>query len=141
MTAQTQTTTIDDKKRNELIDISIQLGQGCWDVYSCSKIGFIRVFMMPTKDARRRAKKLFRCGFSDRMLFCPPTGIMKLDAINETLMGEQAWKNYLAIREGKTILDGPTYPDTPKVVLDYAKEFFLEGFSMGTIVMQEFLKM
>ena len=97
--------------------------------------------MMPSKAARCRANELFQCGFSARMLFCPPTGITELDAINEMPMGEQAWQNYLAAHEGKIILDGPAYPDTPKVVLDYAKEFFLEGFSAGTIAVQEILNM
>ena len=139
MTAQTQTTATNEKDRNELIDLSIRLGQGCWDVYCRSKIGFIRVFMMPSKAARYRANELFQCGFSARMLFCPPTGITELDAIAETPVGEQAWKNYLATHEGKIILGGPAYPDTPKVILDYAKEFFLEGFSAGTIAVQEIL--
>lgn len=137
MTNQTPTTAIDQK----LLDLSIRLGQGCWGAYCCSKIGFTRIFILPNNKIRRRANELFQCGFSARMLFWPPTGIIELDAINETPMGKQAWENFLATHEGKTILDGPAYPDTPKVVLDYAREFFLEGFRAGTIVVQEILNM
>ncbi len=75
------------------------------------------------------------------MLFCPPTGITELDTVNETPMGEQAWEHFLTTHEGKTILDGPAYPGTPKVVLNYARDFFLEGFSAGTVAVQEILNL
>ncbi|HBT77861.1 MAG TPA: hypothetical protein DEB39_13270, partial [Planctomycetaceae bacterium] len=78
-------------------------------------------------------------GFSARMIMCPPIGVPALDAITEAPLGEKAWKSYLNSMNGQTVLDGPAYPDTPLVVLRYAKEFFLEGFRTGTIAVYEIL--
>ena len=135
----TQNTTIDKTDRDELVDLSIRFGQGCWGVYCRSKVGFVRVFMLPNAEVRRRANELFQLGFSARMIMCPPIGVPALDAITEESLGERAWKDYLTMHEGTVILDGPVYPDTPAVVLDYAKEFFLEGFRAGTLAVTEIL--
>ena len=126
MTLQDQTT-LDKKDRDEIIDFSIRLGQVCWDAYCQSKIGFVRVFMLPNDELRRRANELFHLGFSGRMLLCPPS----------TTDGEALWTNYLGSQKGKVILDGAAYSDTPEVVLHYAREFFLEGFRAGTIAVRQ----
>lgn len=139
MIIQTQTTAIDKTDRDELVDFSIRLGQTCWGVYSRSKVGFVRIFMLPSDETRRRANELFQLGFSARMLFLPPLGIPELDAISEKPTGNRAWEHYLAMHEGEIILDGPAYPDTPAVVFRYAKEFFLEGFRAGTLAVREIL--
>ncbi|HBT77294.1 MAG TPA: hypothetical protein DEB39_10325 [Planctomycetaceae bacterium] len=134
-----QNTTIDKTDRDELVDLSIRFGQGCWGVYCRSKVGFVRVFMLPNAEVRRRANELFQLGFSARMIMCPPIGIRALDAITEKPLVERAWESYLDSMNGQTVLDGPAYPDTPQVVLRYAKEFFLEGFRTGTIAVYEIL--
>ena len=139
MTTQNETRPLNETDRDELVDFSIRLGQTCWGVYSRSKIGFVRVFMLPSDAVRLRANELFQLGFSARMLFYLPLGIPELDAISEKPMGERAWKDYLAMHEGKIILNGPSYPNTPKVVLKYAEEFFLAGFSAGTLAVREIL--
>ena len=128
MTLQDQTT-LDKKDRDELVDFTIRLGQVCWDIYCQSKIGFVRVFMLPNDKLRRRANELFQLGFSGRMLMCPPS-VPDTD-------GESLWTNYLGSQKGKVVLDGAAYPDTPEVVLNYAKEFFLEGFRAGTIAIRQ----
>ena len=134
-----QTTTLDKKDRDELVDFSIRLGQLCWDVYCESKVGFVRVFMLPNADVRRRANELFHLGFSARMILWPPSGVAALDAITEPTLGDRAWESCLDSMTGKTVMDGPAYPDTPGIVLRYAKEFFLEGFRAGTIVVREIM--
>jgi hypothetical protein len=126
-------TTLDKNDRDELVDFSIRLGQVCWDVYCQSKTGFIQVFLLPTVTVHRRANELFQLGFSARMLLCPST----LDSDTD---GEKTWKSYLATMEGKIVLDGAAYPDTPEVILAYAKEFFLEGFRAGSIAVREIFK-
>ncbi len=135
----TQNTTVDKTDRDELVDFSIFLGQHCWNVYCRSKVGFVRVFLLPNAATRRQANELFQLGFSGRMLFCPPIGIPALDAAAEKPLGEKAWKSYLDTQNGKVVLDGPAYPDTPEVVLKYAKAFFLEGFRAGTLAVYEIL--
>jgi len=134
------TTILDKKDRDELVNSCIEIGQDCWNAYCHSKSGFVRVFMLPSDAVRRRANELFHLGFSARMLMCPPTGVPTLDAITETPLGERIWAEYLGTMNGKIVLDGPAYPDTPEIVLRYAKEFFLEGFRAGTIVALEILK-
>ena len=139
MTTMNQTPDHDTTERNELIDLSIHLGQTCWGVYRRSKVGFVRVFMLPSDAVRLRANELFQLGFSARMLFYLPLGIPELDAISEKPVGERAWKDFLDSQNGKIVLDGPAYPETPAVVLRYAKEFFLEGFGAGTLAVREIL--
>ena len=123
-------TTLDKNDRDELVDFTIRLGQVCWDIYCQSKIGFVRVFMLPNDELRRRASELFHLGFSGRMLLCPPSATD----------GESLWTNYLGLQKGNVVLDGAAYLDTPEVVLNYAKEFFLEGFRAGTIAVREIFK-
>ena len=120
-------TALDKKDRDELVDFSIRLGQHCWNIYIRSKTGFVRVFMLPNNEFRRRANELFQLGFSGRMLMCPPSAID----------GEALWTNYLGSQKDKVVLDGAAYPDTPEVVLNYAKEFFLEGFRAGGIAVRK----
>ena len=139
MSIQNQTT-LDKKDRDELVDFCLEIGQSCWNVYCHSKTGFLRVFMLPGNDVRRRANDLFLLGFSARMLMCPPTGVPTLDKLAETPLGEKAWESYLDTMNGRVLLDCAAYPDTPDVVLRYAKEFFLEGFRAGTIAALEILK-
>lgn len=139
MSTLNQPPNLDTKDRDELIDFSIRLGQTCWDVYCHSKIGFIRVFMLPSDTARRRANELFHLGFSARMLMCPPLGIPALDSVLETPQGEAAWDSYLDSMDGKIVLDGAAYPETPEVVLRWARKFFLAGFSAGTLAVIEIL--
>jgi len=119
-------TALDKKDRDELVDFSIDLGQHCWNIYIRSKTGFVRVFMLPNDEFRRRANELFQLGFSGRMLKYP---------VNTD--GESLWTNYLGSQKGKVVLDGAAYPDTPEVVLNYAKEFFLEGFRAGDIAVRK----
>jgi len=135
-----QNTTLDKKDREELVDSCIEIGQSCWDVYCHSKTGFVRVFMLPSDAVRRRANELFHLGFSARMLMCPPTGVPTLDKLAETPLGEKAWESYLDTMNGRIVLDCAAYPETPAIVLRYAKEFFLEGFRAGTIAALEILK-
>jgi len=123
-------TTLNKKDHDELADFSINLGQTCWNVYCQSKPGFVRVFMLPNDEFRRRANELFQLGFSGRMLLCPPSATD----------GESLWTNYLGLQKGNVVLDGAAYPDTPEVVHNYAKEFFLEGFRAGTIAVREIFK-
>ncbi|HBT78495.1 MAG TPA: hypothetical protein DEB39_16570, partial [Planctomycetaceae bacterium] len=108
-------------------------------VYCRSKVGFVRVLLLPNTEVRRRANELFQLGFSGRMLLCPPIGLPALDDATEAPLGEKAWESYLDSMNGQVVLDGPAYPDTPPVVLRYAKEFFLEGFRTGTIAVYEIL--
>ena len=116
------------KDLDELIDFCTDLGHACWEVYSRSKRGFVRVFMLPSDEVRLRAYELFQFGFCARMLFCPTT---------ETLPVEEMWENFLGSQKGKTVLYGAAYPDTPPIVLDYAGEFFVEGFEAGTIAVSQ----
>jgi len=120
-------TALDKKDRDKLVDFTIRLGQHCWNVYIRSKAGFVRVFMLPNDEFRRRANELFQLGFSGRMLKCLPS----------STDGEALWANYLGSQTGKVVLDGAAYPDTPEVVLNYAKEFFLEGFRAGDIAVRK----
>jgi hypothetical protein len=128
------TTILDKKDRDELIDFGIRLGQACWDVYCRSKAGFPRVFMLPNDTARRQANELFHLGFSARLFMCPP------DTAAETSDGEALWEAYLDTMDGKVVLGSIAYPDTPEFILDYAKDFFLQGFSAGTIAVREIFK-
>ena len=134
MITKKQNFTIDKKERDELIDFGIRIGQTCWDVYRQTTVGFPRVFMLPSDAARRRANELFHLGFCGRLFMCPPTD-PSVDA--ETSEGEALWRDYLATMNGKVVLGCGTYPDTPEFVLDYAKNFFLEGFRAGTIAVSE----
>ena len=136
MTTKSHTPTISKRDRDELIDFGIRLGQVCWDVYCQSKAGFPRVFMLPSDDARRRANELFHLGFGARLMVCPPIG----NTDTETSDGERMWEAYLDTMDGKVVLGCAAYPDTPKFVLGYAKEFFLEGFRAGTIAARELLR-
>ena len=86
----TQNTTIAKTDRDELVDLSIRFGQGCWGVYCRSKVGFVRVFMLPNAEVRRRANELFQLGFSARMIMCPPIGVPALDAVT----GKEQWKDW-----------------------------------------------
>jgi hypothetical protein len=123
---------IDKKDCDGLVDFSIRLGQACWNVYCRSKAGFPRLFMLPNNDARCRANELFHLGFSTRLIICPSTAP---DADGETM-----WQIYLDNMDGKVVLSGTAYPDTPKFILHYAKEFFLEGFRAGTVAVREIFK-
>jgi hypothetical protein len=58
----------------------------------------------------------------------------------DTQTEKTAWKDYLDSAEGKIVLDGAAYPDTPQIVLNNAEAFFLEGFRAGTIAVQEIFK-
>jgi hypothetical protein len=119
------------KDRDELVDFSIHLGQTCWEAYCLSNSGFVRVFSLPSTTVRRRANELFQLGFSARMLMYPPVG--DSDAVTE----QAAWNDYLGSAAGKIVLDGTAYPDTPSIVLNNAKLFFLEGFRAGSIAVQQ----
>ena len=146
-----QTTVLDKKDRDELVDFSIRLGQLCWNVYCESKVGFVRVFMLPNADVRRRANELFHLGFSARMIICPPIGIPALDAVTETPLGEKMWESYLDTMNGKVApvnarrptgavpFEGEADCDETASFLRYAKEFFLEGFRAGTIAVREIM--
>ena len=120
----------------EIVDFSIRLGQACWDTYCRSEVGFVRVFTLPSGNARCRANDLFQLGFSARMLMCPPT-----DDSDETVDGDRMWKDYLGRMNGRVILSGLAHPDTPEFILNYAKGFFLEGFRAGTIAVREIFKL
>ena len=126
---------IDKKECDELIDFGIRIGQTCWDVFCRSKVGFIRVFMLPDDAARRRANELFHLGFCARLFMCPPDE----NSTDDTEMSEceAKWQNYLCTMNGKIVLGDVAYPDTPKNILNYAKGFFLEGFRAGTIAVRE----
>jgi len=137
MITKNQNITTDKTSRDEeLIDLGFRLGQACWDVYSRSKCGFPRVFMLPSAATRRRARELFQTGFSARMFVCPP-----VDTALETSEGEMMWEIFLDTMDGEVVLDFGTYPETPEFVLDWAKEFFLEGFRAGTIAVREIRKL
>ena len=113
---------------DEIIDFSLELGHACWEVYHRSKRGFVRIFMLPSNEVRQRAYELFQFGFCARML-CPATPPI-----------EVVWEDFLRSQKGKIVLAGAAYPDTPKVILDYAGEFFVEGFQAGAIAVQEIFK-
>ena len=120
------------QEHDELVDLCIHLGQRCWNTYCHSKTGFIRIFMLPSDIVRHRANELFQLGFGARLLMCPPSLDSVIDSPDEVM-----WECYLRSMVGKTVLDGAAYPDTAKIILDCAKEFFLEGFRAGTIAVRE----
>jgi len=128
-------TDISKQERDELIDFSVRIGQHCWYAYCRTKTGFVRLFLLPTDTALRRANELFQLGFSGRMLMCPPDACDTDGSLGDTL-----WQNYLGSQKGKVVLDGTAYPATPEAVLDYAKEFFLEGVRAGSIAISEIFK-
>ncbi len=142
MTTQ-NTTTTDKTDRDEIVDISIKIGQLCWDVYCHSKTGFVRVLLLPSAEVRRRANELFQLGehavpsqtelplhFSDPLPL--GAGVDERNNVERIIEGE-------ADRPSASDLDGPVYPDTPDVVLDYAQNFFHEGFRAGTVAVNEIL--
>ena len=140
MITKNQNITIDKKARDELVDCSIRLGQVCWDVYRQTKVGFPRVFMLPGGAARRRANELFHLGFCGRLFMCPPSDSATWDADTEMSEGDALWQEYLGTMDGKVVLGCGVYPDTPEFILNYAREFFLEGFRAGTIAVREIFR-
>ena len=128
----TNQTSLTPTERDELIDFGLQVGQACWEVYCRSKVGFPRVFMLPNDDVRRRANELFHLGFCACLFRCPPSDV--------AAEGEALWNEYLGTMDGKVVLGFGIYPGTPEFILDYAKGFFLEGFSAGTIAVREIFR-
>ena len=131
----TKTHPLTASERNEIIDFGIRLGQVCWEIYRQSPVGFTRLLMLPNDTIRRRANELFHLGFCARLIICPPT-----EPDTETSDGEMMWNDYLATMNGRAVLGGVAYPDTPEFILDYAKHFFIEGFRAGTITVREIFK-
>ena len=129
---------IDKKKRDELIDFGIRIGQICWDVFCRSKVGLIRVLMLPGDAERRRANELFHLGFCARLFMCPPDENSTGDT--ETSECEAMWQNYLGTMDGKIVLGDVAYPDMPEFILNYARDFFLEGFRAGTMAVREIFR-
>lgn len=118
----------------ELVDFSVYIGQYCWDVYRHSKIGAVRLYLLPDDTVRRRAAELFQLAFSAAMLMGPPP-----EDSDETTRCEFIWKDYLDKHKGQIVLDGPAYPETPEIVLQWAKVFFSEGFRAGSLAVRELL--
>ena len=72
----------------------------------------------------RRTHHLFLLGFGDRM-------------IDGTKQFESSWQYRLAHAEGKTLLGGPAYPDTPQEVLSLARTFYRLGYMCADALFDE----
>lgn len=127
-------------EESEFMDFCLELGQLCWQTFRESAFGSILTRVLPSDKVRLEANRLFQLGFGARLLFCPPRGPEALDRLFGPPVCEKAWLSYLDGAEGKTILDGAAYPDTPEPVLAVAKHFFKMGFEAGTIAARELMR-
>ncbi len=71
-----------------------------------------------------QAEYLFLLGFGDRM-------------IDMSQQFESSWQYRLACAEGKILLGGPAYPDTPQEVLSLARAFYRLGYMCANILLDE----
>lgn len=114
-------------KLTELAAFTTGIGQMAWQVYCKSELGKRRLIALKTEDERSSAYIIFQQGLGCRVLVPP-------EADDEML-----WQDYLSTQDGKVLLDGPDYPDTPGIILHYAKEFFYEGCRVGKILVRELI--
>ena len=126
-----------EKKERKKYTFGHRRGRGEWDAYVCLGAGLLRILMLPDDEARLTAKKLFLLGFDTRLHIIPPTA---RKAAHESADCEEMWQKCRNDMDGKLVLGVHLYPDTAEFILDYAKEFFLQGFRAGTIAANEFAK-
>ena len=121
-----------DDVSDERFDASYRLGEFAWEVFQKSLIGRLLLRLLPSEAVHHRAEELFLLGFTARMCVFVPYGAPELDMLVDESLVDIVWEDYLLSVEGKVVLGGAPYPDTPKEFLYFARKFFRAGMKAAT---------
>lgn len=111
----------------------LDLGLIWWVRFISSEEGKTLLKLLPAQDHYGRALELFQMGFAGRWKLCPPLDMSELDRFMAPPLCISLWECYLESCRGQILLDGAPYPNTPKILLNLARMFFVRGFASASV--------
>jgi hypothetical protein len=112
--------------KDQLFDLAHDMGNFCWRRFCRSPGGLFVLVMLPNDDVRDRAKLLYMLGFGDRMI----DGLFDdLGSAPVAELSQKSWQGYLDRAEGRILLDGSAYPNSPDKVLAVAQHIYRLGYA------------
>ena len=125
------------RKEREAFDIIFQLGQTCWKQFCETPRGIVTQLLFSNEIIWRRAEELFILGFGDRMIENVCSSPDRLTDSERAEIFEKSWQDHLSRLEGRVLLIGPVYPNTPEKVLRVAKCFYQVGYIRADILLED----